>query len=288
MRSLPKRILLGLALALLGAAAASATWNVIPCSAAHRKDWQAFAKEMRTVTPDSPIYVPHPFPRTSQEAFDDFLFYHRRAFADIPLDKMRPDEHRFFTDLDKNQLNIQVVKVANWTPLFCGAKRERAFYFLFKVFERSSGTEIVRVAVNSDGLVSTLMFRSLKPELAQYPKAFPSLAAATGTARSASGASALAGAQYVTAWGTLDCNPLIPCVALRSGSDVFVVKNSQVFRLELGNGFLSLKNDLRPGSSRRQDVLAKYRKLGERLISLGGDAFVPAVLVNPQGAGSRP
>lgn len=288
MRTLSKHFLISLALALAGATAASATWDEIPCGAAHQKDWQAFAEKMRTATPDSPIYVPHPFPKTSQEAFDDFVFYHRRAFADIPLDKLRPDEHRFFTDLDKNQLNIQAVKVANWTPLRCGAKRERTFYFLFRVFERTSGTEIVRVAVSSDGLPATLMFRSLKPELAQYPRAFPSLAAATGTARSATGASSLADAQYVATWGTLDCNPLIPCVALRGGSDVFVVKSSQVFRLELGNGVISFKNDLRPGTSRRQDVLSKYRKLGERLISLGGNAFVPAVLVHSQGAVSRP
>jgi len=87
-------------------------------------------------------------------------------------------------------------------------------------------------------------------------------------------------AQYVAAWGTVQCDEVDPCVAFKQGAEVFLATPAgAVYRLEAASSRLSLHRDLAP--SQREARLESLRQQGRHLVSLGFDAFTTATLVEP-------
>lgn len=276
MKHLASGLLLTVLFLSLAVSPASA-WDLAPCGAEHQQSRAAFAKALRQAKPGSPIYVPHPFPQKDQEVVDNFLSYHRTAFEDTPFDALSPEEQRFFSALADDRLHFEVLRVANWTRLRCRPDRDRAFYFLIRMFDGEGGPEITRVAVSSDGILSSLAHRPMKAGLEQYPLPVPQLDLAASLARAIARSPRLGDGQLVATDGTLRCPPLRPCVALRDGQRAYLVRDEKVLRLGRPDQTLTLPANL--GRAERQAVIDRHRRRDEHLVTLGGDRVVVAVPV---------
>jgi hypothetical protein len=254
-------------------ATAAAPWTVLPCGTAHAKEWQVSAERMRAAKPGSPIYVPRPYPATDAQVIEDFLYQHRDVWSDTPAEKLGAPERRFFSAVDSGDTRFEVFRVTNWTPLLCGPQRQRPFYFVIRVIEASTGIEISRAALDDDGRLARVRHRPANRDLEPMPS--------QDTAR---GALARIGVpaqdlQYVTAWGTLDCDLMTPCVASRHGGGAHVVKHGKVYRLQAKGERLSLKRHL--GPAQRDEVSRRYETAGSKLVSVGADVFTVALPVEP-------
>lgn len=266
--------LLALLLASALPARAAAPWNVAPCTTEHAQAWRQFSQQVRSARPGSPVYVPKPFPVNDQQVIEDFLHQHRDIWSDTPADQLRPEEKRFFAAIDSGRARFEVVRVVNWTPLRCGPKQQRPLYFVVRVFEPGTGTEVTRAALNDTGLLSRVRHRSVDHD-------FPPLAdlqAATTKAQTQVRPTADS-AQYVTTWGSLECDLLDPCVALRDGSDVLLKHKAGLYRISSQSPRLSFQRDVT--AQRRPEIVKKLDQSGKKLVSLGQDVFTTATRIAP-------
>lgn len=259
-------------------------WSLGNCDPGRAATWANFAAELRAAKPGSPIYVPHPFPEGEAQVVENFLYQQREVWGDLREDKLPSEELRFAQLTRSGQARYEMLQVANWTPLACGPKRKREAYFLLRVFDRRTGIEVSRAAINDDGLLSSLMHLPVGEVAATNPRRFSSLAEARGQAASVHGLKAEQ-AQYVTSFGTLKCPVLAPCVAFRSGPDAYVLETRAsafgLYRLELDKPRFSFKSDLsRP--ERQAQVVQQLAGSGRELISLGGDQLASVAAVLPQ------
>lgn len=262
----------------LGVAEVASAWDAVPCPGEHRLAWKQFKRDLSSTTdPQATSYVPHPFPKNVSEAWQDFLFYHRRAFAETPSSELRPTERRFFEVVDGGRAEVAGRRVVNWTQSRCGAERERAFYFLLSVTDEATGMEITRVAVDQSGFVHSLIHRPLQGEWQDLPKPVQDLGEAEQHA-SAILRSRPGDAQYVATTGTLRCDVLLPCVALREGGRTYLRHPGRgLYRLDSGRGLMKLAG----GADQRalRDVSQELRAHNEHLVSLNAESWVVAVPV---------
>jgi hypothetical protein len=230
-----------------------------------------YAKAVRTAAPDTPYYAAHPFPRTDEQAIDDFVEFHTRAFGSLDVAVMPAAERRFFAALAADRVHFEVARVANWSPLRCGPRKARRYYFLIRAFDSETGTELLRVTVDDAGHVAHLRHkpegRSLRP--------IPELAEARQQA-----AALLAGtphdARYVTAWGSLRCDDLVPCIAMEGDAETLLMDGStgDLYRIRDAGKRFSFRTDLSP--ARRALTWDAARRAGGELITLGGDTVAVA------------
>jgi len=268
----------------LGAVQVARAWDVAPCSNEHRAAWKQFERGLRSTTdPQAPHYIPHPFPETVSAAWEDFLFYHRRAFAGTPSEELRPTERRFFEVVDGGRAKVTGRRVVNWARSRCGPDRERAFYFLLSVVDEATGIEITRIAVDQSGFVSSLIHRPLEGEWQDLPKPVQELGEAEQQA-SVLVRSRPADAQYVASTGTLRCDVLLPCVALRGGGRTYLRHPERgFFRLDSERGLMKFTGGA--DQSALRDASQEARARNEHLLSLNAESWVVAV---PVAAGSKP
>jgi len=255
-------------------------WDVAPCSTEHRAAWQKFEASMKAATdPNAPDYVPHPFPATADEAWQDFLFYHRRAFQATPSDQLEPTERRFFDLIDGGRAKIVSRRVVNWSQSRCEPGQERAFYFLFSVIDPDTGVEITRVAVNQSGLVHSLIHRPIDPKLQHLPRPIQDLDHVSQASAAALGAHPT-GAQYVATTGTLRCDVLVPCVAFREGGEAYLKHETLgLFRIAVDRGALPMQKG--PTRSFFRSAAKDLSAKGELLVSGNFDKWLAAVPVKP-------
>ena len=257
-----------------------AAWDVEPCGPEHRDAWAKSEERLESVTDrHAPDYVPHPYPNTPDQAWEDFLFYHRRAFEATPFSELRPTEQRFFEVVDNGRAKITGHRVVNWSQSRCGPERERAFYFLLSVVDGATGDEITRVAVGQSGVVHSLIHRPAEEEWRHLPEPLQDLEQVTAHVAAVTRARPTT-AQYVAASGTLRCDVLLPCVALRGEGSVYVQHGERgLFRLATDRGPMRLREG-QDGPSRR-DAARELRARGEHLLSLHHGAWIAAVPVDP-------
>ena len=272
-------IRLSLVLAAASVTSASA-WDIAPCSTEHRSAWKEYEQKLRSTTdPEAPDYVPHPFPKTVQQAWEDFLSYHRRAFRDTPRAELRPTERRFFEVVDTGRAQVTGRRVINWSHSRCTPQRERSFYFLLNVKDETTGVEITRIAIDESGLVHSLIHRPLEEEHSALPKPVQDLEEAAQKGRSILGAQPR-DAQYVAATGTLRCDVLLPCVAFRDNGRAYVHHAERgLFRLERDRGVMSLGGG--QGERLPRDAAMDLRARNEHLLSIHAGSWLAAVPVEP-------
>lgn len=256
------------------APAAAEPWSLTPCGVEHQRQWQAFAEAMKQASPGSSVYVPNPFPKTDQQVIDNFLYQHGEIWGDTPLEQRRPEEQRLFSMVDSGQVRFQVLRVENWTPLRCGPKGQRTFYFIVRVLDGRSGAEISRAALNNDGLLARLRHKPLDRDLS-------AIMGLEEAARSVISRNRIQGRdfQYVTTWGSLECDLLSPCVSFRSAGRSYLAKGKDLYLLRPDEESFSLRRDLTP--HRKAAIVQQLRERGKSLVSVGGDAFGVAVRVEP-------
>jgi len=259
-----------LALGCLGAGAAAA-WTPEPCrqDTAWAQTRHEYERAVKEAAPGSALYTAHPFPKTDQEVVESFIEFHSRAFADMPAERLGTEEQALFNALGENRLRFEVHRVVNWTPLACGPRKARRFFFVIRMIDRENGEELARASVDETGHVARLRHR---PEGAGFPP-WPALTEARAVlrARVAPGAH---DPQLVATWGTLRCDEVEPCVAMRDGNRLWLTTSGAVYRIDLARPEFSFRRDL--GAGRREAVLQAVAQAGEKLISLGGDRFAVA------------
>ncbi len=278
---LPRCVLVPLCcLLLLGLPQASQAWDEAPCSHENRDAWHQFEKRLRAIEdPRDPEYVPHPFPSSVSEAWEDFLVYHRRAFAATTPSELPPTERRFFEAVDGGRAQVTGRRVVNWSPTRCGPDREQAFYFLLSVTDQNTGIEITRIAVSQSGLVHSLIHRPLESEWQSLPKPVMDLDATEQQAAEVLG-SRPEDAQYVASTGTLRYDVLLLCVALHQGGNTYLRHPLRgLFRLDKARGLMTF-----PAGSTERSPQATAQELGAQgrfLISLNATSWMAAVPVQP-------
>ena len=251
-------------------AAAAEGWGLADCAPDRAEVWQRSREEMAEAKPGSPIYVPKPFPRSDAEVIEDYLYQYSDIWADTKPAELAPVERRVFEGIEAGALRFEVARVENWTPLRCNTERERKVSYLVRIFD-ASGAEIARTALEQSGLfVATATAPETEEALAplhgldQAPELVSSRFNVTGAVP-----------QYVETFGTLRCPVLAPCVALRAGDDVLILRGEELFEIRAAAEFLSLSRELATQEA-KEAHLRTLDEARERLVSLGGDAFAVA------------
>jgi hypothetical protein len=253
-------------------------WTLQACSSQgpDAQSRAAYRRALEAAAPGTALYTPHLFPKSEADVIEDFVYYHRNAFSDMPPAAMPTPDRHFFELLDAGKIRFEVFQVENWDLLRCGPRKERAFYHIVRAFDRTTGDELLRASVEDNGHVSRVRHRPLEAPL----RPIASLAQVTASARSRFGLQP-SNAQYVAAWGTVRCDEVDPCVAFKQGAEVFLATPAAeaVYRLEAASSRLSLHGDLAP--SQKEARLESLRQQGRSLVSLGFDTFTTATRVEP-------
>lgn len=137
-------------------------------------------------------------------------------------------------------------------------------------YDADSGVELARATVDDVGFVGKVRHRPADRPLA---KILDIDAARDGIQKFDHRAR---GAQYVSTWGTLQCDEVNPCVAMRNDSSVYLLdgRTGHVFRSATHLPQLSFRQDLSLG--KRRATLRTTAEAGERLVSLGRDVLARA------------
>lgn len=269
-----KILFVSVAILLLTAPPAVSDWTLVPCGsqAIGAETRAAFRRALAAAPRGSALYTPNAFPKSDAAAVDNFVYYHRTAFADTPASELRPGDRRFFELLAVGGIRFEVLRVVNWTPLQCGAHKERAFYFVLRAYDRRTGEELLRASVEDNGHVARVRHKPADTALPPIPPISAVVAAVENKLRTRG-----QDAQYVATWGTLQCDEVQPCVGFRAGGASYVIaagETGPAVRVDATSARLSLRRDFT--AEKRGAVLESIRRKSQDLVSLGADTFVVA------------
>ncbi len=267
MRMIKTALLLAGALVL--PASTAFAWNLTPCSQAALQKRGEAIHQLRAAQPGSLQYIPKPFPRNGVEVVEDYRYQILSRWSHSAPSELSDAQRALMDGLERDTLAIDVERVQNWSLRRCSDAGAGDSYHLLRIFDRASGKEIARAALQESGVLEQTGF----PGAADGPIA--DLNTVAKKVSEAVGAPAQSPV-YVTSTGTLRCDVLMPCVAVRSQSSVFLVApEGEMFEIPAQRRLLSFKNDL--GNEQKRN--AKQKELaprGEVVTSLGGDQFVVA------------
>lgn len=168
------------------------------------------------------------------------------------------------------------MKVENWTPLRCGSPKARTTWALLRLFDVDSGEELARATLDEIGHVARLRHRPIDRPLTPIP----SLDLAEASLREV--APRARDSQFVSTWGTLKCDELVPCVAMRRGTRVLLLdsRTGRLFEFDDSAPRRSFQRDVaKLSGDQRASYLSGLAAENRALVSLGRDAFVEAALI---------
>jgi len=250
MRASPLAMPLALLVSSLAAVSAAAGWVPVPCedrasevtalrqragaSGSRLEAWEGYERRIRDASPGDPEYVPHPYPKTESEIFEDFRYAFLNRLVQNPKD-VAPRHRRTFDALQAGTLHYEIVRVENWEPQRCGVDQPRRSYFLLRLVE--DGTEIARCALHRSGLFSAFMPR----DHGGQPLEDLSNLGAIVQKRFGVDLKPSRG-QFVALSGLPEpCLPLVPCVAFQAAGKVYLVnRDCYLFVIEPGAAQLSI------------------------------------------------
>jgi hypothetical protein len=249
---------------LFAIAAPLSAWNVVPCDASAIMSRKAFAAKVRASQRGNPLYVRIPFPKTNSEVIEDLV----DQFVDIYGGKTSERFTPIADAMAHGAYRYDVLRVEDWSPARCAATGNRGdFYYLVIIRDSATGADVAHATINEVGLAGTLGLTPVpnSSEIAPLETATGKLVAHGIHGRDA---------QYVTTWGSLECHQLRPCVAVRNGNGLYLLRRDDVFMLPVGGRIVSFRYELMTDQQR-----AKFNATldpDDRFTSLGGDAFVVA------------
>ena len=253
---------------LLGAVEAAFAWVPVGCSdrihevqelrsqAGERGDvleaWTHFSESVRAAKPGSPVYAPRPYPRNQAEVREDFEYaFHTILVRQTPPEDLPEELRGVYQALAKDNLDIEILRVENWSTSRCGSDKLKPFYHLLRLYDRNSRREIGRMTVNDSGLWS--QFRSFPASASgHWSQSIPRLDTLAEFLRRELGfRHNIQHAQYVTADGLSECSPVTPCIAFQSQGRVYLVAgNSMLYELGRESDIVSV-SDLRSSMGRQ-------------------------------------
>ena len=277
-KRMPMAVMMILAMAL--PAAARPVWSLHDnCGTSRSGEYKAFESMLRSAQVGSRSYLPKPFPRSDAEVISDFEFGLRHGLSE-PLSS---SDRLLFEAMEAHQVKYRITEVADWSPLHCGRREPRPSYYLLQVFVE--GRELTRATVSPSGLIGGVVnwsdggpFKSRPPALPPDPEELPA----------ESGQSLPEKAhdfQYVSLWGTVRCDDLIPCVAFRSGSDIYLwwrqpARNrSALYKVDVrGPRYLQSRDMGSPQA--KVELFGRFHDTPRELVTLGGDEMVEVIEVH--------
>lgn len=284
------RVLFGILLvSTLAPASAAEPWSLVGCPPEGEARWQAFEHAVRTAKPGSTVYVPKPYPETPRQVIADYLYQYKSLHRERRGASGLPANEAPVVDGIMNQtVTFQVLRVANWTSMRCGTEKRRDFYYLVRVFDVASGVELTRAVIDQSGLF--FMFSNLpedkraepaEAQLRRLPE--PAEAMARASARfKIQGRSP----QYVTTYGTIDCDFADPCLAFQHGGSSYILSNDALFEVSAGGPKLTAGKDV--GDPEKNAAILRSLDPASRLVSLGGPAWTIARQVDPHTLTGQP
>jgi hypothetical protein len=206
-------------------------------------------------------------------AVEDLLYAHRTILTRSGQ-PMREDGARFFETVDAGKARFLVARVANWTPTRCASRlSQNDFYYLIRIFDKTSGKEITRSTTSESGRVNKLVHRPENEEQAEFSmKELAKLSVSKSLPSPQK-------AQFVRTWGPkLRCDSLDPCIAFQSGGRSYLSQRGTVYRLETEKP-VSFRASL-GNPDVRAAFLQSLEGKPETVVSVGGDQMVIAVPVS--------
>lgn len=286
---LPGGMLLSTAIAALAALAtqkplAAEPWSLVGCPPQGEANWKAFEHAVRTAAPGSQVYVPKPYPATARQVIGDFLYQYKSLQRDKRDPKTLPaGEAPLASGITNNTVTYDVVRVENWTTMRCGVEKRRDFYYLVRIFDIGSGTELSRAVLDHSGLLFMMSNlrqdqRAEAPDLqaARLPAAAEAIDRLNARYR-IKGESP----QYVATYGSIDCDFTTPCLAFRQAGRSFVVFKDEVFEIPAAGKRLHLVNGRDVGTPDKNAAFLAKLAPEQKLISLGGPEWTVANKVDP-------
>jgi hypothetical protein len=253
---------------LLSASASASAWTLVDCPPEIVKTWAPQEQAFRAAKPGDPLYLPRPFPKTTEEVLEDYRYDFQRLLKDTPAPSLPQGAAAVLEGMRKGTLRYDVLRIVNWSPTRCLKERRLDAYHLIRVFDGRGGWEITRSVLDESGrltvITSTLEggrnLRSPAEEL-----------------RSAASRLKVQGQdpQYVTTFGTLRCTNITPCLAFRNGGRVYLDSyDGNLFEIDLKGRRLEMGKDI--GTPEMNEPVLKSLGAEGRLVSLGGRVFVTA------------
>ena len=253
-----------------------AGWSLATCDSPEVEAGRAVGDaRIRGAAPGTNLWVPHPFSTVEAEIVENVLARHREAFSDLPDTDLSSEDARLFQLSRKRALRTELVRVADWTPVRCDKSERRNAYWLIRFFDTRSNKEVTRVLARESGLISRVVHTTSEYTLPPLPalRVPKEFAAELSEVNSSS-------VQYVSTWGPDECDPLAPCVAWRLDTGVALLKGQRLFIVSDHSDRFSGRDDL--SNLRTAAVAARVRAQGKELVSLGGDLFAAAEVVEKQ------
>lgn len=234
--SLMKGPLCAAAMALLAGAPAQAAWTPVDCAdragevqslhnsifkgrdvAEMRRKYRA---EVMAAKPRTPLYAPHPYPKTRQEVVQDFKYaYFNRLFEGLSVEQLPPRERPIYSALQQDRLRFDLLRVENWEMSRCLGESPVPFYHLLRLIDSTTGREVARSKLYDTGHLA--IYKHVSEEA---QSALPSLADLSGMLRSRLGVNMPVEApQYVMSSGLPHCWDDLPCIAFRSKGKLYVL-----------------------------------------------------------------
>ena len=249
-------------------------WNVAPCSATEIAKRGEYAAKLRGAKRHAAAYVPKPFPQSNAHLVEDFVYQFRFLRSVQKPEQISPQDKLMLSLMDMNQLAVQVIRIANWRGTRCLGPRDGDDKFLLRLSDKRNGAEIARAWLEDSGLLGVIAYRDPKVDPAWWNIPIPNLHETANRVGSIVGHK-LVDAQYVTTFGQFQCDPLLPCVAMRSPSTgtIYVASDQgEIVAVHPTAKRFSRSRNL----EKVEDISAVSRKLppNHKLMSLGGDAYV--------------
>lgn len=185
--------------------------------------WQNHAAAVRRAKPGSPLYAPHPFPKTAADIVANFKYvYFEKLFDGTPWEKLPAREQPVYKALRENRLRIEIVRVENWGLSRCGRVHAVPYFYLLRFFDQA-GKEVARSTEHVTGHMG--VYHSLSGPASPLPP----LNEVDGLLRSQFGRALHAeDVQYVSVGGLPYCSDHTPCVAFKSAGTLYLIDDGRL------------------------------------------------------------
>jgi hypothetical protein len=273
----PLTFVLCSALALLPQSPLAAYWNLMSCDPAGEHRWRQFEQEVRASKPGSTLYAPKPYPTNEAEVIADFLYRFKEMHQDKPGhfgSTTLPNDEKVTPAILGGRASYHVTRVENWTQLRCGWQHKQDFYFLVQVVEIASGKELTRAVIDYSGLFIGMMNLTVVGNVEPSAKRLlPIPAAAMDEVNREFGIQGT-DPEYVTTWGTINCDMMFPCLAFHQNGLSYVLYHHGPF--EVSPKGPKLRQGVEVGTAEKAHATLATLAADERLISLGGPLWTVA------------
>lgn len=249
------------------------------CRPEDQAKYAEFEQAVRTASPGSTVYVPKPYPTTDPQVIQDFLYQYKSLHREAADPKKLPQgELPLLHGILDGTVTFTVQQAADWTAGRCGREERSYYFYLIRIFDAASGTEISRVTLRQSGLWSSKSnFFSRAP--------FAPLPGPGAAMRQVAAAYSIEGdsPQYIVSLGSIYCPWSAPCLAFRQGNDAYIFRNSPLAKST--NGLFKIAGAeprfvLGPGEhidSTHQVGISGQHTIGtEHLFYLGGTTWAIA------------